>query len=292
MISRLQIFLALSFLSFSIFGQLTMPNGDFETWIVDTSRLPLSFERPAEWRTEDCIFVTSTLIWNCNYYGYKSTDAYSGKYALKLSNDFSAALNDSVNDSFGAVSSASGIGFTGDPDTMYFYLKSNLVGSEKVTINVYTLDSASYPTAAGNLKIETNENTYKLQSIPINKISSTSKTKKLMMVIDIEATASSPGGVVDKSSYILIDDIYFNNQVITSAKVFDSNQDITIFPNPVSGLLNFGNTFKYDVIDNQSQIILSGEGNSVNVSALKRGNYFIRLSNYKGSFNKQFLKTE
>ena len=59
------------------------------------------------------------------------------------------------------------------------------------------------------------------------------------------------------------------------------DNSITIFPNPTKDYLYFNNEIKFEIMDTQGRVLLKSEKpvQSVNVSHLKAGVYFIKTAN-------------
>lgn len=64
--------------------------------------------------------------------------------------------------------------------------------------------------------------------------------------------------------------------------VNDYLEKIILYPNPTSTLLNVDNSFiveQYQIFDISGKIVLNGNSNTIDVSMLKKGMYFIKLNN-------------
>jgi hypothetical protein len=85
--------------------------------------------------------------------------------------------------------------------------------------------------------------------------------------------------------------------VITSeVSNIDDNNKFEIYPNPTNSSLfiktGYISTFQFSIINSMGQFILQGRlnGNSIDVSSLQSGIYFIRLKDEKGQwFNSKFI---
>lgn len=103
-------------------------------------------------------------------------------------------------------------------------------------------------------------------------------------------------------------DIYFDynfpiatNQAVTAVQSVLSTQEfskskISVYPNPVKDVLNFKTTEKikkveiYDVTGRLLKVELGIVNNQLNVSQLKPGNYIIKVSTDKKSYQTKFIK--
>lgn len=93
---------------------------------------------------------------------------------------------------------------------------------------------------------------------------------------------------------------YRNMSYVSSVEnIENKNQFLKIFPNPVTNVLsvNVSPSFiskDYNIIDGQGRVILSGVlseiEEDVDVSGLPSGNFFIKVTNEKGTITRMFLK--
>ncbi len=90
-------------------------------------------------------------------------------------------------------------------------------------------------------------------------------------------------------------------QGITGIKKNEKNYEVSVFPNPTHSKLEIKSSpqtdfvdARYEITDAGGKLILSGmlDGNSIDISNLLPGNYFVRLNSRSGFLFRQFIKVQ
>ena len=78
---------------------------------------------------------------------------------------------------------------------------------------------------------------------------------------------------------------------IDSVNTIGSNEEISIYPNPVKEILTISAGTRYIILNLVAKPIMDGYGRKVDVTTLEKGHYFIQI--YKGDTliaTKKFIK--
>lgn len=268
---------------------LKILNADFEKWTES------SFENPDEWSTFNTFGSVNS---------FKSNDAYSGNYALRLQTTISNT--DTIP---GYLVSAwppyaspwtwgPSFALKTKPDSMMFYAKFFPENNDSALINISIFKNGN-EIGYGFINIAGQYNKYTPFNFPII-YDSASKVMPDSAIIGISTYNSvAPLG----ASVIYIDNMSFDRFVPAGIRKELPNAEMDIYPNPVHSNLNIVLNNKEDVnaeiqvTDINGRIIFSenvkinGVTMDLNLSALNEsGIYFIRVITANTIYTKKIIK--
>ncbi len=274
-------------------GVTTIPNAGFESWVATT------FEEPDDW------FAYSYLnMYLPNPIVEKSTDAYSGTYAVKVTTQIID------NDTFGFFSNAdirdkwyNGQPVSANPYKLTGYYKYTPVGNDTAILG---LQSNRWD-ATQNKEIMVEENMIKLAPTAIYAPFEVMMSYNQWPRIDSLQIAFTSSNLVNgqanvqPGSTLLIDSLNLLYYPVGIKENQNSNKLIRVFPNPASSQINF--QFVGDLSNGEKTIIIfdalskkvmelntiQAELNSIDVSHLSSGIYFYIIESgnkiYQGKFS-------
>jgi len=120
-----------------------------------------------------------------------------------------------------------------------------------------------------------------------------------------DITVDITAGVKINSSNVTLADVTTDNGVVhvidavlvpaTTSSIDEiKNENITVFPNPTTDIIQFKNVTNgsFQMVNNFGVLVKSGtfENGSIDVSELANGTYYIQLSNTSGTFQTRFIK--
>ena len=90
---------------------------------------------------------------------------------------------------------------------------------------------------------------------------------------------------------LLLDDIWLEASDFANIPT-DPELSFEIYPNPTSDILNIKtlSSISVQIIDLQGRVLLAETSNSLDVSTLQPGQYFVRITSNNGTFTKPFIK--
>jgi len=282
-------------------SQTQPPNAGFESWVTIGP-----YENPANWSSFN------------NFYSYgmpemsfKTTDANSGSYALKLISDTATIpppLGTGVLDTTagfvflgGPDMSNPGISYTERPESMQAFVKGTIApgGNTFLLATLRKWNTTTHVRDQVGMAIYNMTSSiahYTQISVPFNySLSDIPDT----LEIKIMAGDVGPGGKIMPGNIFYVDDISFTFTVGINEPSKD-NMSIAVYPDPaINNIAIYARDLRstiydiriYDVIGN---LIL--EKNSINnktsidVSTFSSGIYFVKVKTEKGMAVEKFLK--
>lgn len=156
-------------LSSSTFAQTQVPNSDFENWSLE--KPAYDFYAPDNWSDGAGCASINDGTESCQFFIARTTDAQSGKYALK---HFDQTPKFGTNTSYSTYSNA-GAGFstpafTGRPTSVSFYYKYTSDDAQPMEIYFHLFSGDIFdPTtvAEGTYSFSANQTTYKKIDLPL-----------------------------------------------------------------------------------------------------------------------------
>lgn len=267
-----------------------IPNGNFEAWRTR------SFETPNDWTRGD------GFSWGIEPTIKRSTDKYSGSYALKLITSV-----DSFNNNFieiGSVFANMGISVT-VPDTIIGYYKYTTPGIDTATVTATFLNSSGFPAGVKSLYILPPVATYTRFALPIDPddipSGSTSVTLSFESSAMMMPTTGAPLDPVPGST-LLIDNLSVVQGSVGVGKL-KLIHNYNVYPNPVKNVLNISlksngsEEVAITLVDAKGSVVykaahkLSGGSNiAIPVSQLAPGMYFYTIKGSNGIATDKFYK--
>lgn len=247
-------------------------NFSFENWT------PITWDEPNGWVTSNQWAIGSPTL-----PAVKSTDMYSGSFALEL-NTIVGQFGDTIegivtNGMFGQSNLVGGVSYTSQPDAVNFYYKYTPSGTDTAWASI-VFKSGGNPISYGGAQITSNTSSYTLYSNSLSWAPGTPDT--LLMAF---GAGRNPG------SKFMIDHIDFTFPVGINENI--KVDRIVIYPNPTTDVLNIRFELKQDnkvsarLLDITGKILTSKSfGNlnsgvyneSFNTSNFSSGVYFIEFS--------------
>jgi len=249
------IFLAITFQSFA---QEFIPNAGFESWIIETV--------PADWQTTNQFILPDT------FNIIKTTDSYSGQYAMQLSTiDYSGIIIPGVA-TLGILdigSTYGGIPFNGRPVSFTGYVKHPSTGDE-VMIFVEFMKSGNL---VGSCSWSTSDSlgSYTQINVPATYFSTEDPDT---MNITVLTDSNKPG------SKLIIDQLDF--EYITGIEK-DTQDLVHIYPNPVTDFMYLSGSEKIktvQIFDLSGKLVLKkdeGALRRLDLMCLKHGVYIMHV---------------
>jgi hypothetical protein len=279
-------------------GQNPIPNYDFETWRTDTIHQLFSYftyNHPTGWNALACAYYWGFSSTPGPISCYKSTDKYSGNYALNLN------VN---NDSVGAdVNAYFPLGYR--PLQLNGYYKCNAVTGDSSIIQVEIIKGNSYSWSFGDtnavelgsgkiLFAGTSVSTYQPFSIPIVYKPGTDVPDSAMIMI----SSTNKIGISKPGQQLWIDDLSFSGAVGVDEDLTENN--IYVYPNPASDHLTIDFRNKTH-LDNEVEIFdvvgkniiaekINANSGKINIASLENGIYIMRIKSNDKVFSKKFIK--
>lgn len=263
---NLGIILFLSFFIVNINAQ-EVPNGNFEEW---ESFQGQNFEFPSGWISSNFSGVPSGIEANA----IKTTDAYQGTYAIKLTTvnglepsepHVGVALYD------GAIDKT--------PHALQGYYKTSLVGNDVPYISIDVLSGGSFIGGAV-IEFESSQSDYTYFSLPIDYIVESPNADRFFLSI----LSSIEDGVV--GSTLTVDALSFDGS--TAVSDYDNPKTTMLLsPNPTSETLNitisdFSDDVDMIIYDINGKVITTRHFSkqfTLDVIQYQIGQYFIELRN-------------
>jgi hypothetical protein len=277
----------------TFFGTIAqVPNPGFENW---TGTPPN--ENPVGWWTINMLVPAGGVS--------KTTDAHSGNYAANLQvitlggpTNFPGlmALNNPTNDA-----TASGIPFTGMPDTLKVWLKYNTTGNDQVLVALLltawdAVGDSAIPVGGGGGFLTGSQPNFIEAVLPIEYDTLITPDSMQIIIAVGDVQAPTPTGTL--GSYVIVDDISLVgggppvkvNDLILANKV-------KVYPNPNNGNFNVDipadfNNATLNMFDLNGKNLLSKYVNSgvlqLNTSNAS-GKYIIKIQNDKHTVNKNVI---
>jgi hypothetical protein len=159
---------------------------------------------------------------------------------------------------------------------------SSLVGPLSITKMDSTIGSYCSPTASISVF---GNNSYQYQLGSVGHTTLTTVTSPTMQIITSTVTSVSSFSVIINSCLALW--ISDND---------NPNGGFSIYPNPTTNILNINTSYNYSSFESSifdvhgKQILTMSNTNSIDVSKLNNGIYFIKIKTDKGEFNQKFIK--
>lgn len=278
-----------------LFSQI--PNSGFENWVS-----MITYNNPDQWSTLNSVTAPAS-VYTC----MKGTPGSPGNAYIKLISKsvngmglkpgiaVSGVLNTTT------MQAASGFPFTGRPEAMLGKWQYMASGSDKAYISILlthwdtislSRDTISYvykplegmAMSWANFTIPI---TYKSESFPDS------------AVITLSASNAN-GAATAANSYLYVDNLSFKNTIYLSNTV-NIKSDISIYPNPVSNILNVGfpgksEKVQAEIFDINGNFIMSSNFRQTNgffqmdASNLLPGTYLLKLKSGTNITTQKFIK--
>jgi len=276
-------------------AQNQFPNGDFEDW---TTLTPCpNLESPEGYLTADAItyyVIANTGFAICNPTPSisKSTDAYSGTYALRMTatNMFDEISSNALmlGDDIEAVfedESLQSLPFTGRPVKLTGYYKFTQGGSDQISMQLFIANETE-AIAHGELEITSSTSEYTKFEIALEYQSEEDPTELSFGVIlrdpesDEEANAAS---------VFLLDNLTFEyDDPVTSTKNFRASDRVNVYAS--SNQLVFSSSVSEVTIlssTGERKITENGNLKTLNASSLQTGIYIVNFQHEGNYYSKK-----
>jgi|GEM_PF-873797 len=280
-------FVIASAIAFSANAQTQPPNAGFENWVtVGTG------ENPTGWSSFNNLSIYSVPIMS-----FKTTDANSGTYALRLISQTATIpppLGTNTLDTIagyvfvgGFDMNHPGIPYTDRPVLMQAYVKGTIItGSEaylmatlsKWNTGTHTRDQVGFAMYYTSSSIAS----YSQISVPFNySLPDTPDT----LDIKIMAGNVGPGGVIMPGNEFFVDDLSFTFPVGINETNID-NSSLNIFPNPASDKVTINSADKINAIEIYNMLgenvytqtnLSTSASNEIGLSNFQKGIYFVKI---------------
>jgi hypothetical protein len=280
------------FLSFISNAQTPVPNGDFENWlpykycsIVDSLADYVTFDQLALFGFEECPNFNSAI---------KSTDKYSGTYALEL-NPYFNGIDYSLSAVYSSLSGnppkPMGVPFTDTPSKLTGYIKFNQVGNDVLTILVQILDKNGNVKGAGEFIQTSSLADYTKFEIPIM-YAPNGAANALIITFTVgqpnSYTTNSPKA--NEGTKMVVDDLTFEYGTTTSTTHYTSTSSINVFA--ANKNINFSdNVSDVHVVDMTGVNALQETASTkqLNAGNLKNGLYVVTYKYNDNYFSKKVV---
>lgn len=251
-----------------------IPNGDFENWTN------VNVESADNWKNANMQWV----LLGCKPPLVKTTDAYEGTYAMKMTTQFDPGTGwfSGINNGFwnpAILDYTGGFAYSEQIDTLigwYKYIPKS-TGYAQVNINFQIADTTF---ATSGLQLNA-AGSYTMFELPFN----------LLVVPDTAIITLNSSGwpvtLADTGSVFFVDGLQFKSTITTGINNFSSKGNMLISPNPTSGQFKilypskYAASARYCIIDLAGNIVksdgLSGTLTSVDISGNPKGIYFIKV---------------
>ena len=275
---------------FSIAQNQTVPNGDFEDW------LPFSFcpniDSLQGYITYDEFIFTETGSCSSHLMVKKSTDKYSGTYALELNPYYDGIdyLSSGVYSSLNLFETAiQGVPFASTPNKLTGYYKFNQgVSDDNFFISAQVSDKYGYSIADGYMLISETISTYTKFEIPLNNSNNnTNPPKTLVITFLIGNTLYDTASPLTK---LVIDNLQFEYDTPTATNNFTSTSPINVFA--ANKNINFSeNVSDVHVVDMVGAQKIQETTNTkiVNAASLTTGMYIVTYKYNDAYFSKKVV---
>jgi len=259
-----------------------VPNGDFENWSTTGSCGPV----PAEYISEADLFNESLAECPTASGITKSTNKYSGTYALQLS-----PLNYIIDMSNGlysgtSVSDQDGVAFTGRPTKLIGYTKFTKGGTDTLGIFVDLLDNNGDEVGFGELSINSTQAGYTRFELTITYIpTNTNAVSNLGIGFGLGSADNSASA----NSVALIDGLTFEYPT-TATMNFTSTSPINVYA--ANKNINFSeNVSDVNVVDmiGASKMQEASATKTLNAAALTTGMYIVTYKYNDAYFSKKVV---
>ena len=242
-----------------------IPNGGFEEW---ETMQGFNAEFPTGWITSNFLGVAAGLEPNA----VKTTDAYQGTYAIKLS-----TVDGFYTDEHLVGTALYDGALDKTPSELRGYYKTSLVGDDVAYISIDVIGAGSFIGGAV-IEFESSQSDYTYFSVPIDYIVENPDAEYFYLSI----LSSIEDGVVGTS--ITIDGLNFDGTTAVS-DFKTANIDAVVAPNPVSDVLEismgkFLDQLDMSIYDKYGKLVETKQFQqsiAIDVSQYPIGMYFIEL---------------
>ncbi len=275
-------------------SQPAMQNGDFENWIQD------SLYNPAGW------IVISTA-------NPRTTDKYTGKYALELRSGVSVNNGGQVQPGYATTGKelrinnhhdtlAGGYPYAKQIDSLIFYYKyAPAAPGDTAEVNLQFNKNAKVIYNTGTY-ISNPEATYTRMSVPFN-VGSVPDS----VIIGFESSRQDNNGNVNAAyngTVLKIDSLHFASQPITVGIMpIIVAEGIKVYPNPSDGKfsvaitnyeLGITNVEVYNILGKQvcSQFTINHSPFTIDLSSMPAGVYSLKITTGKGVQYQKLIKAQ
>ncbi len=262
---------------FHLHAQSTVPNGDFENWY---SYKKCSGKDSLEsYITYDEIIYESTGYCPPTPIAVKTTDAYTGKYALKL-NPFAIGSSYSASAVYSSLgysaTTINGVPFTDSPSTLSGYFKFNQVGGDPLTIIVQLLNADKNYVGWGSLTQNSSVTKYTKFEIPISyDFGYPGPVDALVISFNLGDFNKTSGATAHKGTQLIVDNLAFEYPA-TATINYSNTSPINVFAanKTISFSENVSDVHVTD-ITGASKIQETSDTKTVNAAALSTGLYIV-----------------
>jgi hypothetical protein len=246
------------FLGFDSEAQL-IPNGDFESWGIYNSWT----EEPTGWNTPNSQLIETTV---------KDLDAYEGEFAMRV-NPYNMGVGE-----YGWGNIDFPISYI--PSSLDFYAKWDKTSTAAVGVDItfYNEDTPIYTTS---WYAQENVSEWTLIQIPLDQI------EPIMDHVTVNVYVSI-GDFAPGEGWISVDQMSFGG--VNGIHELTLNNDLLLFPNPVSDVLyikDVSSSSSYDIYDQLGKKVANGVyGSGIDVKSLDSGSYTLSLITKKAVVRK------
>lgn len=278
-------------------AQTQVPNGDFENWSsfapcsgIDSLHSYYTPDIDYYYFTEDRDGTGSCLSYPTTI---KTTDKYTGTYALKLIPvpvigiptplfTGNAVLISKFNN---IENNPTGVPFTENPTKLIGYYKFNNGGSDTLGIMVSTsVTNATEPILFGEFATSVSQNTFTRFEIDL-----TQYDLATAEVLDLSVSFGNVSGYANQNSYIIIDALTFE-YTTTATTTASTTSPINVYTTQKD--INFSNEVSDVVIYNlvgSQELAQTTATKTVNAAALKNGLYVVTYKYNDNFYSKKVV---
>ena len=136
-------------------------------------------------------------------------------------------------------------------------------------------DASFYPGAKSDSKLpisytSSNTNVAKIENGKIVLVGSGKTT----------ITANQSGNNTYLEADAVSQELTVNSDVLSVEEVEKDEEKLLVYPNPSTGLFQISENINYSIYDVTGRLILSGKGNTIDLSTQEKGIYFLRYNGY------------
>jgi len=271
-----------------------VPNGDFENWlpykycsIADSLADYVTIDQLALFGLEECPNYTSAV---------KSTDSYSGTYALELNPYFNGSyysLSTVYSSLSGNPPKPMGVPFTDAPSKLTGYFKFNQAGNDELTILVEILDKNGNVKGAGGFIQTSSLTNYTKFEIPITydpQYNGAAHALIISFSVGQPNPSTTNNPIAHQGTKMVVDNLSFDYGTTTATTNYTSTSLINVYA--ANRNINFSdNVSDVHVVDMTGINALQETASTkqVNAGNLKNGLYVVTYKYNDNYFSKKIV---
>lgn len=245
-----------------------VPNAGFETWASGN---------PTDWLTTNIPGFATPIT--------QATPSHSGSYAAKgQAVDYQGQI-------FAPVLASMSLSGTGFPVTQLYanldvWYKTNLVGTDLMTVGVLFMDGSGMTLAAGAVDVTTNSSAFTQLTVPVQYLQAGTPASCIITITCSDAGGNEP----DVNTWFVVDDLTLSGTLSGINEVQANQVPILVYPNPANNVVNV----RINATDNSANKLLlfningqrineyslestqTTQTKTIDVSTLTNGLYFLR----------------